>query len=244
MPCFGLRFSVETDDPGRPVWSFALRANLVPAWQVESLGVARQSLLLGQSGEQTLRITARRKSDRGRGLPQSVSATPPLTAVFKGEPSESIGAGGLTEATQDVVVKIPSGKNAGPGRGDIFFQWADNRIETNTIGWEVRPRLKVSPSGLVLGANAQPTSKKVVVTSDGRPFRLKRVRGPALAEHAEVPQGTAIVHELSLLVGTSSSPLAGATDITIETDHPDQPIVSVSVLVVPSAPVHAEGRDR
>ncbi len=238
----GVRFSVETDDEKQPVRAFTLRGRFLSGWEVERLDGSATSLLLGQSATQTFRITVRRASGQGPGLPETVLGTPPITAAFNGDGSTKNSAEGFTEAVRDVLVTILSGGHPGPQRADVHFGWPGQPSRRHTVTWEVRPRLKVSPSGFVLKTSPRPIKKTVVVISDGHPFRVKRIVGPVLAGEAELPRDAATTQELALNFDASQSLGKGAADVTIETDHPDQRSVSVSVLVLPETKPSGEGQ--
>ena len=99
----------------------------------------------------------------------------------------------------------------------------------------MRPRLSVSPSGLLLHESSKLVRQQIVVTSDGRPFRVEKVSSPILSGKAELPRQCAVRQVLSLRLDASRAPASRAVDIAIKTDHPDQPSVSLSVLVLPEA---------
>ena len=80
--------------------------------------------------------------------------------------------------TRQVVVTVPAGRQPGVYRGEIRFVWPDGRVESRTLSWEVRPRLKISPAGLVLNRSARPIRQTIDLQSDGRPFRVQEVVSP------------------------------------------------------------------
>ena len=228
----GVGFAVETDAREHPAHNFFLRARLVSTWEMEQLEGSSTSLPLGHSGTQTFRMTARRKGNQGLSLPEKLSSTPPLVVAWGGEASTKSGAGGLIEATREITVTIPAEKQAGARRGEIAFGWPDGQTEMRTIRWEVRPRLRVSPSGLVLRSSVQPVQQTITVISDGRPFQVERVMSPLLVGSVELPRLEETRQTLILKLDVSRAPAEGAVDIEIRTDHPDQPTVSLTILVL------------
>lgn len=230
-----VQFNVETDDQERPVRTLILEARLVSAFEVAPLDGSTRALPLGEAGRQEFRLTARRKGKEGRDLPGKVSTSPPLGAEFRGEPVTETNAQNLVEATRRLVVNIPHGKRPGSMNGEIIFTWADGQTETRPISWEVLPRLRVSPSGLVFHKSPEPIQQKIFIRSDQRPFRLEGVSSPFLSRPVDLPRGAAARHELALLLDVSRAPAGQAVEIEIKTDHPDQPSVSLSVLILPES---------
>ena len=188
-------------------------------------------LALGQAGKQTFRLTARGKGTQSRGLPDEVSITQPLLVAFKGENSTTADGDGLTESCREVEVTIPPASQAGARAGEIAFRWPDGHVEKHRVSWEVRPRLKVSPSGIVLAATRGRVERKVVVSSDGQPFRVLAVRSPILASAVTLPQQAGSRQQLTLSLDLSRAPIGEAVDVRIMTDSPDQPSVRLSVIV-------------
>ena len=205
------------------------------ALDFEPLEGVPASLPLGQSGRRTYRLTARRKADQGRCLPERLACTSPLLVAIRGEPSTKTDAAGLIEATREIVVTIPAERRAGPRSGQIVFGWADGQTETRPLNWEVRPRLTILPSGLVLRRSSQPIERKIIVVSDERPFQVKEVSSHLLAARVELPEQERLRHVIVLRLDVSRAPAGQAVNIDIQTDHPDQPTVSLSVLVLPEA---------
>jgi hypothetical protein len=225
-------FTVETDDKERPTRDFALRGQLVSAWQLEALNGPSISLQIGESAKQAFRMTSRRVNGQGCGLPETISATPPLNVAYQGDVSTTTGAGGLIEATRDVLVTIPPENRIGPWRGDVVFGWTDGRSETRSISWEVRPRLRVSPPGFVLHSYPTPLKRTVHVVSDGRPFRITKVSSPLLTETVGLPQEARTRQELMLSLDVSQATPGLAMDVAIHTDDPAHATLSLSVMVL------------
>ncbi|MGC8638373.1 MAG: DUF1573 domain-containing protein [Isosphaeraceae bacterium] len=228
-------FTVETGEKERPVRTLALQARLVSAFEMQPLEGSTTSVALGQSGRQTFLLTARRKGNQGRSLPEKLSVSSPLEVAFRGKAATKSDADGLVEASREMIVTIPAEKQAGSRGGGVTFSWPDGQTETRPVSWEVRPRLRGSPSGLVLHRSAKPVQQTVLVISDGRPFRVEKVSSPILSGKAELPRQCAVRQVLSLRLDASRAPASRAVDIAIKTDHPDQPSVSLSVLVLPEA---------
>jgi len=216
----GVRFAVDTDEKQQPVRLLALRASLSSAFEMEPLADSSTSLPLGQAGKQTFRVTARRKGAHGRGLPETTTASAPLVVAFVGGPSAESEIGGLTEAGREVVVLIPPEKKPGPRRGELVFGWRDGHTETRTIAWEVKPRLEVSPSGLVVRESSRPIEQRVTVTSDRRPFMIEKVASPLLVSLGDLPRDAATTQHIVLTLDTSRAVPERASDVMIRTDHP------------------------
>ena len=133
-----VEFVVSTDDPLHPTRALAMRASLISAWEVEP-AQQTMTLLPGQKGEQRFRITARRKGESGRLLPEEISATAPLVAAYAGAASPGAGADGLVESSRDVLVTVPSDREPGIRRGSLLFRWRDGHSQTLSVCWEAAP---------------------------------------------------------------------------------------------------------
>jgi hypothetical protein len=76
----GARFVLETDENNNATHVLALRARILPAWEVE-LSDDVMDQRLGQSGKRRFRIIARRNGATGRALPERVLASPQWTGL-------------------------------------------------------------------------------------------------------------------------------------------------------------------
>jgi len=140
--------------------------------------------------------------------------------------------GWLIEACRDVVTTVAPSKQPGIKRSEIDFFWPDGQQDARSLTWQVRPALEASPSGLVVQSSHERVEQRVVITSDGRPFRIERVAGTPSFAHVDFTREAAAVQNLLVTLDTSLAPRERAMDLTVETDHPYQSSVSVSVLVL------------
>jgi hypothetical protein len=235
----GVAFLIETDSPDQRQIQLALRAELVSAWETESLEGSTASVPLGQPGTLTFRVKARRKGSTGRVLPDKVSAMPPVQAGFAGQAASRTGSDGSVEATRDVWCRLPATNQPGQKRGELTFVWLGGRTETVPLGWQVRPRLRLTPSGLVLRRSNQPIWQTIAIESDGPPFQVVSVASPLLAGPVELPNGRATRHSVRIELNLSETALDCATNVIITTDQPDQSSINLSLLVVPG--IEAKG---
>ena len=114
-------FTVQTDEKERPVRTLALQARLVSAFEMQPLEGSTTSVALGQSGRQTFLLTARRKGNQGRSLPEKLSVSSPLEVAFRGKAATKSDADGLVEASREMIVTIPAEKQAGSRGGGVTF---------------------------------------------------------------------------------------------------------------------------
>ena len=224
-------FAIETDSEVKAVYRLALRATLLSDWEIDQWDGSDRSLFLGHSGKQRFRLIARRRVSDGGGIPESLSANGPVHATFKGRADEKVKADGLIEATREVEIDLPVATKAGMQRSEVVLRWTDGRTKILQLQWEVRPHLKVSPSILVLKPSANPIEQRVVMESDGKPFRVLSVRSPLLGQLAELPRESTPRHQLTLSLNPSRVNAAGVVDLIITTDHPDQQTVVMSIVI-------------
>jgi type II secretory pathway pseudopilin PulG len=224
-------FAVETDSPRRPVWEFAIVADLLSEVEIQAVDEPISDLPVDQPGRTKLRVTCRRIGKEGRGLPESIEAEAPLSASLIHGPSVETSSGGLVESTQDVEVTIPATMEAGPKRAEVLFRWSDGLDQKYRLAWNVKPRISAMPSGLVLGSSANRTVHTVVLQSDDQPFQITNVTGPLLAGPSDRRStGSARVHRLRLAIDPRLDPGRASSDIVFSTDHPKQPSVSMCAL--------------
>lgn len=170
----------------------------------------------------------------GRTAPISLTASPSLSASFLGPPVERRLDDGTIESTRDFEVTLPPSTEIGAHRGTVVLAWPDGREWPQDIFWQVAPRLRASPSGLVLKPRDSEEPERVAITvhADDRPFRVTEVTGPILAEPPDgLPTEPGRAHTLLLTLDPVALSADGTSDIHIATDHPDQREVIVSVLV-------------
>lgn len=229
----GVVFAIQTDSEIQGQVQLALRADLVSAWEAVSIGSSTSTVPLGQPGTLTFRVVARRKGSLGRGLPDKISSAPPVRAAFGGHPTSNTGPDGTIEVTRDVVVSLPATDQPGIKRGELAFAWPDGRTNTMPLSWEVRPRLRLLPAGIVLQRSSLPVERTIVMESEGIPFRVVGVSSPLLARSVELPAGMATRHAIHIELSPSNRPPDSTTNVIISTDHPDQSSANISVLVLP-----------
>ncbi len=231
-------FVVETDSPERPTIGLALIADLTPTLAIEEIGDAAETLRPGQEGRRILRVTCRREGDAGMRAPDRVEGAGPLEAKFLGEPIDQGAQGDLHESTRDIEVTIPASAEPGYRRQSVRLGWSGGQAPPydHLLSWRVRLPIEVSPPGLVVKPAQGPIASRVVVRCADRPFRITRVSGAILAAPCVPAAEPARWHPLALAIDPGRAPSSGPAEILIETDHPDQPEVLVSILVLPDRP--------
>lgn len=226
-------FGVETDDAAAPLRRFTASVLLIPEWEIQTEREPVRSLGIGQGGRQECRVVCRRNGKAGWGVPVDVKVSGPVKAALGGSIEESIGPAGITEASREVEVELLASSQPGFQQGEVLFQWPDGRTQSHVVTWEVRPRIKASPSGLVLRRSRDPLDVSITVASEDRPIRIIKVDGPLFRPHIPAAEARQR-HALHLVVDGSKTGPEGISDIKVTTDHPDQPEVSIAVLLVDS----------
>ena len=96
------------------------------------------------------------------------------------------------------------------------------------------PTLRVIPRALTIVADRDQTTHEVIVRSLDRAFRITGVSGPLLAEDSTpLPDQADQTQRLQLEIDPTRVAPGSTSEITITTDHPEQPNVALSVLVLP-----------
>jgi hypothetical protein len=226
-------FAVRTDSAKLPSLSFALNASLFAECETRVLEGSDVSVPIGRGARQILEITCRRKGREGLPLPESIRAVHPLKIESEGEAREKVSGGDFVEATRRVVVAIPQTHEPGVHRSEVAFRWKDGREFNRDVGWRVEPAIRATPAGIVIQSSPGSVVKLIHLRAD-RPFRILKVSGPLIDQGGALDVATAVMHTVELPIRTSASASSSASDIRIETDHPDQQSVLVSVMILPA----------
>ena len=94
--------------------------------------------------------------------------------------------------------------------------------------------VNVTPGAVVVRSCAEPYRRTFVVSSIDRAFRITSVSSPLLAGRAALPVEAANEHHLTLSIDTARAMAGRPSQVTFHTNHPDQPEVTASVLVMSS----------
>jgi hypothetical protein len=225
-------FLVSTDDRAQPVWTLALKAELYPEFSAETSGEI--GLALGREGAITFPVICHRQGQTGLEAPIEARMAGPHRARLlpKGPADTESLPDGLERAARIVEVNLAPSGEIGRHAEEVVLVWADGEERRVPLRWEVEAVVRVEPSGLTIPAGAGLVARTVLLSAD-RPVRILEVSGP-LVEADDSTRSAAAVHRLELRL-RPGAPWAGATDVVIRTDHPDQPEVRLSVLVLPGA---------
>jgi len=212
-------------------------ADLLPDVEFRVTDVSGGSFPVGQTGRRMFEITCRRLASRGRGLPEAVRATPPLSATLTSRTVARTTDTGITEESFCGEVLIAADKVPGPKKGAVSFKWPDGHEDAFPLTWDVTPVLKVTPSSLVVAYSSgsvegtEPIEKNLVVTSEKAAFRVLRVSSDVLDMPVESASDSSTVHRLRIRIDPKKSrKLVNAVEIL--TDCADQPVVSASVITL------------
>jgi hypothetical protein len=224
-----VQFAVKTDDESNPVRLFSLRASLLSQLEVELLPRSDTTLLLGQSGKQRLRVTCRRIGDGGLAAPESVKASPGLSASFTGDVQEQAHPDGLIETTRELEVSLPLANETGWKAADVILRWPSRMERGQRVSWQVKPCIEAFPAGIVLKESNEAHEQTIRLISNDRPFRVLEVDGAKILEEKS-PGSTALVHELLIEIDGAKYPDNRAKNLLFHTDHSQQPSVQLPLL--------------
>lgn len=226
-------FEIDTDSasqPGRTLW---LTARFVPAWEVEPVGEVGPAPRLGQAGLRRFRVLCRRKAGEGLRGPSAIASSGPIRVEASGAGSEVEGSDGLIEESREVAVTLAAQAGVGAYHGALLLRWPDGSSRTHEVRWEVRPSLRLTPAAVVLKPSQGPTPTTLTIASDDRPFRILKVAGPLIAGDVALPAGAGLRHTVRVAIDPSRLAAGVGPEIEVVTDHPDQPTVTLGVLVLP-----------
>jgi hypothetical protein len=143
----------------------------------------------------------------------------------------------LVERTRALWLTLSGVGQPGYRLERVTLQHRDRVLAEYSFQWELRRALVAAPATVVLSAKAGRTRKTVTLRSDDRQeFRVVKIQADGKAVQARwVDPGPSWVKSIPievdpLLLGNNTS-----TEITIQTDHPVQPLAKVLILVVPGS---------
>lgn len=228
-----VEFVVQTDSPERPIWRLVVNAALVSELEVTTLDGSDTVLPLGHGGSQSLQILCRRIGDDGRGSPISIAAASPLVARFSGPATERLFPDGHIEATRKIVVDLPRAAESGVRQADLEIHWPGGKTWRHPVLWRVEPLIEAIPSGLVATSSRERVEQEIVLQSRDRSFRVLGASSPLIAERFHPPAGSEQSHQIRLVLDPARATPEVGSDVIITTDHPDQPTITLSILVLP-----------
>ena len=181
-----VEFAVRTDSPDVPTLVLAVMATATAEIEIRPDKTSNATLPLGRSGHQRLTILCRRIGQEGRGSPDGLDATPPLTAAFVGPTEGRSVPGHWVESTRDIEVVLPASSREGMRSGTVTLSWKGNPPIEFPIEWRVTPRIRATPTSIILRSKsaASRETHTVILRSDDAPFRITGVSGRFPPRHS------------------------------------------------------------
>ena len=222
-------FLVKTDAAQESEHNFALRGTFLPEVELVPQNPNIKQLGFGQSAKQVFRIVSR-AGRKARGAPRLLQNGAEIKAQLTQFGSEL----GVDRSPSDPacileVEILPSWKE-GPHSDKVTLLWDGFPEFALPISWSVVPQVVATPCALVLNTEERPSKHRILVTSHDRPIRVLRVRGPLLVGQAEVTGPPSYCQTIQFELDPKLGALVEVTDVRVETDHPEQPFVMVTVL--------------
>lgn len=115
----------------------------------------------------------------------------------------------------------------------MTFSWKDGKQKTYVTSWAVTPSVRVIPPGFVLRGEEGPVDRTILVSADDVPVRIQSITGPLAADPTPLSPEARPTQSVTIRIDPKLCSAGRATDIRIVTDHPKQPVVTVSVLILP-----------
>lgn len=226
-----VQFVVLTDRDDDPAISLWLSATLTSALDVEfDDTAAAATLAVGKAGTLKGRVIGRRTGKDGFSAPSSLSINAPAKARFVGVEIGRLLDNGFHETVREIEIDLPASREPGTKSAELRLAWdKPSRDDRRAIVWSVTPALRATPPALVLDRNSTGSaSREVVIRSTGTAFHVLGVEGKAIRRGLRLPSEAATLHRLDLPLDRDAT---GISDLRILTDHPDQPIAKLTVLI-------------
>ena len=227
------RALVETDLPTDSVLEFWTTADVLPRVRVEEVAGDLHPLFPGQSARR--RFTAIAYGTATDAPPELDDSTVRATSgvIWEDAARERRLDNQILERTRHFAVELKAGGKPGSRIEDISVVDGKNILWRQQLAWEVASSLKATPPGIILSQPSGVTEEKVVIRSvDRRPFSLLGIESNLPGVSARAGDGGAqAVHVVRVKIEPSPGNAGHAGRVMIKTDHPNQPVVIVSVFV-------------
>jgi hypothetical protein len=228
-----VEFEVATDSDILPVIRLSTDLHLRSSFEVKRLEGSDESLPIGANGKQRFRVTARRVGAEGFSLPDAITGSDGLLVTPRTPPETKATQNRLVESICEFDIMLPPRQKKGVQRAEVVFHWLDGRTKSHLVGWQTRESLRLSPPGLVMKRSKRPLNAHVVVFSDRRAFKIKKVTSPLLIGKVDLPSAAATRHAIDLMLDQSGANAARVSDVSITTDDPNQSKVALTILILP-----------
>jgi hypothetical protein len=110
--------------------------------------------------------------------------------------------------------------------------WEDGTMISHPLTRQVFPHVRATPSTLVIGSLNRDQNSKVVIQSDGLPFRILSVNRPSVVKSIDFRQDALATHVLTLQLDAAGFDRSKSPEIEILTDHPAQKSVKIKIFLV------------
>ena len=229
-----LDFQVLTDQPENPVITYRMTCRMVAEVVIVPVVQEELRLLAGTGGATEFRVISRRAPGSPAAVLENVRSPKPSKITFVGNPHETVREDGFVESERRVRVEVAPESSPGRRSDTFLLMGSDGRSREHILHWTVLPHLNATPDAFVVKADESVT-KSLLIRSETTPFRVLDVRGARLEGEGSTMTVPAKTHVVRFRLEPDSRREGNLFDVTIRTDHPDQPEVIVSVLVTASA---------
>jgi len=228
-----VEFALATGDKARKQHGMSLTIDLLGESEVLRDGDANPSIPINRPQRWNLVLVSRGDGTSGLGPVTSIKARAPLVATIAGKPVRTDLGSGLVEYRQAAVIDIPPCRSVGPQSSEIELVRDGGRELPHVLSWRVTGQVDATPSGFSLARSSGPVVKSILVRAKDRPFRIMSVKGD-LVIPSPLPNDVADSHRIDLHLDTARLTANRASDVRIMLDHPDQPVITISILLLPA----------
>ncbi len=232
-----LEFLIKTDHEANAINTYHLTANLIPEIEIRTLRNSEVSVSVGRGATQRFEIITRRNGEQRKSAPVTATASSPLVATLEAERSDIVRPDGPFESRRELLVEIPPSGKQGLYRGAIALRWNDGSSLEHVAEWRVTPVVKAFPPAILLSKNraGDSTEHKIGLAAEDRPFRVVAVKGSAAANcTTPLPTSASLCHDISVVFDDATLKSEKPLELVIETDHPGQSSIIVSVVALAS----------
>ena len=229
------RATVETDDSRAPALEFITTAEVYPAVRFEELATegGHRPTFPGDSARRVIRAVSYGTSEIGPlDLDDaSIIATSPAAWLAPSRIQER--AAGLLERSREIELTWMAEGEPGV-RDEVLRLVAESGepIAQHPLTWEVAAAIQATPASLLFTSGSTKSMKLMLRSQDGQGFRITGIdSGPLDLSTAIASPETALLHLVTMSPNATTGPEAQAGRVTIQTDHPAEPTVTLPVFI-------------
>ena len=227
------RALLETDVPESSELEFWTLADVVPRVRLEETTEKLSPLFPGQSAKRHFVTFSLGTREAPQLLLDDATVKASTGLTWEGPATEGRSEGPILESRRSFSIELKADGRPGTRQADISIVDGATILLGRSVAWEVASCLKASPPGIIVTGGSGRIEKQVIIRSvDVREFKLSEATSNLPGVVAEFKEGERLgSHILRVRIDAGPGNRGKTGQVTVTTDHPAQPTVTVSIFV-------------